>query len=576
MIIPKTIILIITVLIIGIMGCGSDGSNSSNSGDGTDLPEDAISGVGEPGGAPALDFVSVEGGSVSREMSALTGGTMTAGSVRLEIPSGALPDDTMVTMTILRDTSMSDYAFLGMFEPDGLALNKPATLVINLDAPLPVGMDLNLLSVDSSDPDEFIDTGLTATISDDRTEVRISIDHFSGRGCADLNCHGHSLRKIIQALLAQGMTKESIVRKIRDTVGEDRLNIPAEDDTETGLTSLQRLETHYDRLNETERCLIRKDELLSYLNTFYTLATVRIDADDQGDRLAPDGSCLENLEVLAKSSDLPPILNFGTAYTVNNTPDTNISSEQNPVFFDSLPHSTPVVVRGDNVVFENGLSLSAKRDRELEDARRNHPDGSGEMRRVAAVDLRDLDRFRKLKSGEALLEEFRKWDPNKQINTGSSAPWAAVRIWVPKGKNPGLCDPQEQNVKKYYVFKTSGTGYRKKWGGWADKMTGYDYSYQYIFPSEVQSVKDQLSQFDAFTASNCERGPAICPCPPYPDIWVSGNVEVFGPFDTLEELDPYRCDNPHNSGATLICNMWDLESAQGSQFWDPINSICNE
>ncbi|RJP78049.1 MAG: hypothetical protein C4522_13855 [Desulfobacteraceae bacterium] len=131
-------------------------------------------------------------------------------------------------------------------------------------------------------------------------------------------------------------------------------------------------------------------------------------------------------------------------------------------------------------------------------------------------------------------------------------------------------------TKKYYLFKTSGTGYRMMWGGWADKMTGYDYSYQYILPSEAQSVKDQLSQFDEFTANNCERGPAICPCPPYPDIWESGSVDVVGAFDTLEELDAYRCDNPHNAGSTLICNMWDQESAQGSQFWDPINSICNK
>jgi hypothetical protein len=574
--IKKTLILLIGFLAIAVTGCGNGGSDNNNSNDNGSLPAGDSANTDSLGGPPALEFSSVEGGTVSKEMSALAGGTMTAGSVRLEIPAGALPDDTMVTMTILRDTSRSDYTFLGMFEPDGLVLNKPATLVIRLDSVLPLGMDLSLLSVDSSDPDAFIDTGLIADISEDRTEVRILIEHFSGGGCADLNCHGHSLRKIIQALLAKGMTKQSIVQLIRDTVGEYRLNIPAEDDTETGLTNFQRLENHYDKLYETERCLIRKDELLAYLNTFYTLAKVRIDADYQGDRLAPEGSCLERLEALAKSSDLPPILNFGTEYTVNKIPDANISAGQDLVWFDSLPHSAPLIVRGDNVVFENGLSLSAERDGELEAVRKNHPNASMEIRRVAAVDLNDLDHFRKLKSGEGLLEEFQKWDPNKQINIGKNVPWAAIRVWIPKGEDIGLCDQQEAEVKKYYVLKTSGTGYRKMWGGWAEKMTGYDYSYQYILPSELQMVVDQLSRFDEVTAMNCERGPAICPCPPYPDIWVSGNVEVVGAYDTIEELDQYRCDNPHNSGPTLICNMWNLETAQGSQFWDPINSICSK
>jgi hypothetical protein len=130
--------------------------------------------------------------------------------------------------------------------------------------------------------------------------------------------------------------------------------------------------------------------------------------------------------------------------------------------------------------------------------------------------------------------------------------------------------------RKYYVFKTSGTGYRKMWGGWAEKMTGYDYRYQYIFPSELKDVKSRLSEFKENTAYNCKRDSPFCPCPPYPDIWEdgSGSVEVVGEFDTYEEVEAYRCENPHYMGYTFLCNMWTVESDK--TFWDEIIRICGD
>ncbi len=49
--------------------------------------------------------------------------------------------------------------------------------------------------------------------------------------------------------------------------------------------------------------------------------------------------------------------------------------------------------------------------------------------------------------------------------------------------------------KKYYVFKRSGMGYHPKWSGWADRVTGYDYFYSYVLPSEVDNVIKYNSRF---------------------------------------------------------------------------------
>jgi len=133
-----------------------------------------------------------------------------------------------------------------------------------------------------------------------------------------------------------------------------------------------------------------------------------------------------------------------------------------------------------------------------------------------------------------------------------------------------------QPSKKYYVFKRSGIGYRKMWSGWATKMTGHDFNYRYIYPSEVEGWKDYLGSFDQATASACDGGPALCPCGPWPDIWVSGSLEVVAVFDTYEEMKPYECDTPHYGGSYLICNNWVHQSEQGDTFWDPINGLCGE
>jgi len=136
--------------------------------------------------------------------------------------------------------------------------------------------------------------------------------------------------------------------------------------------------------------------------------------------------------------------------------------------------------------------------------------------------------------------------------------------------------PVAGNDKKYYLFKRSGSGYRKKWGGWSDRFTGYDYFYQYILPSDAEAIKDAYSKFQEATANACDGGPALCPCAPYPDIWVEGKVEVVGIFDTVEELDPFRCDNHHYGPYYLICNMWNLESAPYPGYWPAINGVCGD
>jgi hypothetical protein len=137
-------------------------------------------------------------------------------------------------------------------------------------------------------------------------------------------------------------------------------------------------------------------------------------------------------------------------------------------------------------------------------------------------------------------------------------------------------------TRQYYVVKRSGTGYRKMWGGFAEKRTGYDYHYWYIYPQEFNQYLADANKFDVFTENACwyvdsggEKKPtsnAICPCTTYPDIWKEGKVEFVGMFDKWEDMDQYRCDTYQFDPSNIICTQWEVES--DSKYWDNINSIC--
>ena len=122
-------------------------------------------------------------------------------------------------------------------------------------------------------------------------------------------------------------------------------------------------------------------------------------------------------------------------------------------------------------------------------------------------------------------------------------------------------------VEKFYVFKQSGLGYHKRWGGLADRVSGYEYFYVWSLPSTLNVVTG--TGFDNTVA--CENGPWAGPVLT-PSIWETRNIELMGGFDTFEEMEPYRCDVPNWVYSNPICNKWVFET--DATYWNNINSIC--
>ncbi|HUU81905.1 MAG TPA: hypothetical protein VM243_00250 [Phycisphaerae bacterium] len=445
------------------------------------VPDQPVSQESE--GPPEVNLVVEEDSRATEMIPAETGGTVTAtGSTTmvLEIPPGALSEDTEVSLTIASDRENSPYTYVGLFEPAGLELSEAATLVITLDPPLSADEALNVVEIPVSSsaakpirrgsskagvraaaealgPPDMVDTGFVASTSADGTTVTIPLENLNTGTGAVLNCHGHSVRRIIQALqLKRNMSKGQIVDAIMDRHIDQGLG---EGSNDAAILRAQLEESFDNVMTRPGEADASWHILQAYLNTFYRLSGVRLDAELEGAKQvkqdagggylidASNPACLAKLAALARTSDLPPIFNFGRSFP---TDWAGPGSDDGLRLSKDMPHSGALRLVNGEVVIENGASLTKQRAAQLAQARQQYLHDNPELAelwdyemppdRVVPLPLTDLDRLRTMRSGEAIKADIKRWGGDvSSVTTGNGIPWPAVRVWVPEGVYRELC-----------------------------------------------------------------------------------------------------------------------------------------
>jgi hypothetical protein len=155
-------------------------------------------------GPPVFDLALEQGTFVSETIDSNTGGQITTeGSVRLllDIPPGALDEETTVSLSLFSSDDPDNYALAVLFAPDGLELNEAATLEIFFDPPLLPYQPLYLLEGDSDNIDDAYDTAVVVTASSDGSTVELPVEHFSSKGTAtEFVCHTQTDIRIVDWL----------------------------------------------------------------------------------------------------------------------------------------------------------------------------------------------------------------------------------------------------------------------------------------------------------------------------------------------------------------------------------------
>jgi len=159
-------------LVVGLAGCGCPGS----------APEETVT--------PEVKAISLQ-----EQVRAVEGGTITStdGRVSLEIPAGALPEDTEVSINEVSEDewteAIKDLEPEGpvlRLEPDGVEFSEPVTVTLQVDPSEFAGTESEdgipayaLISVNKDGEQEYVDDTETHVHSDGSITVSGKLSHFS-------------------------------------------------------------------------------------------------------------------------------------------------------------------------------------------------------------------------------------------------------------------------------------------------------------------------------------------------------------------------------------------------------------
>jgi hypothetical protein len=168
--------MVFSLLLVG-GACGDDDSGGvadsgvadagDDTGGGGDVSADALTDADGGGGEEV-------GETYQSNVTAADGGVLETGSgtATLDVPAGALDEDTDVTVTV--GAATSDTASLVYdYGPDGLTFDPPATLTIEFTGPAPSGYEAVVARLDGSDW-----VALDGSVVDGAT-VSAPVDHFT-------------------------------------------------------------------------------------------------------------------------------------------------------------------------------------------------------------------------------------------------------------------------------------------------------------------------------------------------------------------------------------------------------------
>jgi len=167
-------------LMVAAAGCsGDDNDDIGPAATGGNAGESTGGGAGQSTGGSAGESTAAEPEPVSETIDAADGGTVEteSGSASIEIPAGALSEDTEITLEELDRSEQPDADDLGSnafeFGPDGTQFEEPVTITIRLDADVPEGQTAVLAVLEDGSWSPIEGSSVSGS------EVTAEVTHFS-------------------------------------------------------------------------------------------------------------------------------------------------------------------------------------------------------------------------------------------------------------------------------------------------------------------------------------------------------------------------------------------------------------
>ena len=203
-------------------------------------------------------------------ISSATGGSITTeNGISLQLPAGALVQDTEIKLTPIDGTKMHEWCFSAVqLEPDGLILEKAATLSFPLPSDWPRDHQPLIYASFGSDPSDYFDTGVCAEI--DKTGgslfAQTEIYHFSDYGPI-YNCHKGTLVFLLNSFEEKGCDSNTAWQHVTDKF--PNVNTDIVSNPRTGTEKLQAfLGTYFKNeagFNKDESVSSKWSDILNYI-----------------------------------------------------------------------------------------------------------------------------------------------------------------------------------------------------------------------------------------------------------------------------------------------------------------------
>ncbi len=322
-----------------------------------------------------------------------SGGIIETDGFLLNIPQGALSEDTEITLTPFFGGEMHNDCISAInLEPNGLFFEKPVELRMPLPTDWPEDHHPLVFVSFSSEPDEYFNTGISADIFStiDGAFAQTDILHFSNYGTVG-NCHKGTLVFLANNFEKRDCDSSSIWQKVND-------KFP---DVETDFKN----KTSYSH-----------NAIQAFLGTYFK---------DMGGFNKGQSSNPKWNEIVdyVKTQNKRVVVTFAKD---------NLGTKDSKGFFNFVPHSATIEIKDGKLKLRNSVEakepiLNALTEKNGDNVMW-YPEGDAELT------AENLDLFRNMKTFEALENSLGEYNSLfshlPPISKRTTQPWTAVEFYV--------------------------------------------------------------------------------------------------------------------------------------------------
>lgn len=333
----------------------------------------------------------------SKTIGTAGGSVETENGITLNIPQGALQQDTEIKVTSLEGNTFGELGAIGAkLEPDGLTFDSPATIQFPLPVDWAEDEEPLIYEASGSDPSNFLIGNLKGTVTGSAGAYfcEVEVSHFSSLGAAR-NCHAGTVDFLLDDFVTRGCNVEEMTSQVKESFGDKFIVQTLEKTTEFRLAPIP---------------------MQYFLDTYFN----DIAGFEEGE---PVTGTFFNTLVNYLNEGRQVVVAFGKTW----------NNKNNEGFYIGFDHSALLEIHNGQIKLRQ--SVSFQKDDIVNQLIEKNGKNVFWYPKVGELDAESINQFRESKTGVSLEDELCEGEPEclfSQPVERRSIPYPAARFYVSK------------------------------------------------------------------------------------------------------------------------------------------------